>query len=260
MFLNSVVIVLREVLEAAVLVSALLALARSVHLGQRWLWLALPLAAIGVALYASFLAVITDALDGAGQEVLNASLQAGVYLLLLPILVLACSAEGRRQWLTLLMTLAITCAIVRECAEIHIYVRAFAALGEHAAAVWAGSALGMGIGISAGVLVYGALRAVPQRWALPACCATLALIGAGMIMQATMLLEQVDWLPDQSPLWDSSALLSEQSFVGELLYAVLGYEATPGPLQVSLYLGCLLLAGIALWWGSAGRAKHAVLD
>ena len=80
MFLNSVVIVLREVLEAAVLVSALLALARSVHLGQRWLWLALPLAAIGVALYASFLAVITDALDGAGQEVLNASLQAGVYL------------------------------------------------------------------------------------------------------------------------------------------------------------------------------------
>ena len=39
MFLNSVVIVLREVLEAAVLVSALLALARSVHLGQRWLWL-----------------------------------------------------------------------------------------------------------------------------------------------------------------------------------------------------------------------------
>ena len=258
MFLNSVVIVLREVLEAAVLVSALLALARSIRLGNRWLWLAVPLAAAGVTLYASFLARITDALEGAGQEVVNASLQAGVYLLLVPILACSWRAHSRPRLLMILMAFAISLAIVRECAEIQIYVRAFAALGEHAAAVWAGSALGMGIGISAGVLVYGALRALPQRWALGGCCAALALIGAGMLMQATLLLEQVDWLPDQAPLWDSSGLLSEQSFLGELLYAVLGYEATPGALQVGLYLGSLALAGVALWWGSKGRAGHAV--
>ncbi|MDP4788877.1 MAG: FTR1 family protein [Haliea sp.] len=260
MFLNSVVIVLREVLEAAVLVSALLALARNARLGNGWLWMALPIATCLVLLYAYLLAVITDAMDGAGQEVINASLQVGVYLLLLPILVAGCSPVGsqRRRMLSALMTVAVTFAIVRECAEVHIYVRAFAALQEHASAVWAGSALGIGIGVSAGVLVYAALRALPARWSQQGCQAMLALIGAGMVMQATMLLEQVDWLPDQAPVWDSSPWLSEQSFMGELLYAVLGYEATPGVLQVTLYLGSLLVAAGALWWGWKERVKHAL--
>ena len=87
----------------------------------------------------------------------------------------------------------------------------------------------------------------------------LCLIGAGMIMQATMLLEQVDWLPSGEPLWDSSGLLSEQSVAGELLYAVFGYEATPGPAQVVLYSTSLLLM-LAVWWWSShvGRENHVV--
>ncbi|MFU8763112.1 MAG: hypothetical protein ACNA7T_01230 [Haliea sp.] len=252
MLLNSVVLVLREVLEAAVLVSVLLALAHNVRLRNHWLWIALALSILCVVAYSGSLGALTEALDGAGQEVTNASLQGAVFLLVLPILCL-CTAfpqAGQRRLLGTLMTLAVTFAIVRECAEIQIYVQAFAAAGDQAQAVWAGSALGAGIGISAGVLVYAALRALAPVASRRACLAALGLIGAGMVMQATMLLEQVDWLPQQAPLWDSSDFISEQSFVGELLYAVLGYEATPGALQVALYGASLLLAlgAIAVGW------------
>tara|TARA_R110002110_G_scaffold318658_1_gene531488 strand:- start:31560 stop:32348 length:789 start_codon:yes stop_codon:yes gene_type:complete len=252
MLLNSVILVLREVLEAAVLVSVLLALAHNVRLRNHWLWYALPLSGLCVLAYSGSLGTLTAALDGAGQEVTNASLQGAVFLLILPILCL-CTAfplSGQRRPLGAFMTLAVTFAIVRECAEIQIYVQAFATAGDQATAVWAGSALGAGIGLSAGVLVYAALRALAPAASRRACLVALGLIGAGMVMQATMLLEQVDWLPHQAPLWDSSGLISERSFLGELLYAVLGYEATPGALQVALYGGSLALAvaAVAVGW------------
>lgn len=262
MFLNSVILVLREVLEAAVLVSVLLALAHNMRLRNQWLWYTVPLSFGCVLLYANSLATITEALDGAGQEVVNASLQGAVFLLILPILCL-CNAfprSGQRRPLVALMTLAVTFAIVRECAEIQIYVQAFSAAGGQATAVWAGSALGAGIGLSAGVLVYAALRALAPAASRRACLAGLSLIGAGMVMQATMLLEQVDWLPYQAPLWDSSRFISEQSFTGELLYAVLGYEATPGALQVALYGGSLLFAIAAVAAGWKWRASREATD
>ena len=76
-----------------------------------------------------------------------------------------------------------------------------------------------------------------------------------MVMQATMLLEQVDWLPAGKSVWDSSALVSEQSITGELLYAVFGYESTPSYLQLALYLASLglMLAVILLARRNAGK-------
>ncbi|MEQ9465630.1 MAG: hypothetical protein RJQ10_18365 [Haliea sp.] len=252
MLLNSVVLVLREVLEAAVLVSVLLALAHNVRLRRHWLWWALLLSVVCVMVYSRSLGTLTEALDGAGQEVTNASLQGAVFLLVLPILCLcvAFPQSGHRRLLGALMGLAVTFAIVRECAEIQIYVQAFSAASDQARAVWAGSALGAGIGLSAGVLVYAGLLALAPVASRRVCLVALGLIGAGMVMQGTMLLEQVDWLPQEAPLWDSSGLVSEQSFIGELLYAVLGYEATPGVLQVTLYGASLVLAVAA---AAAGR-------
>jgi high-affinity iron transporter len=259
--LDSVVLVLREVLEAAVLVSVLLALAHNMRLRNDWLWYALALSVLCVLIYSSVLGRLTAALGGAGQEVTNASLQFAVFLLVLPILWL-CTAfpqSGQRRLLGALMTLTVTFAIIRECAEIQIYIQAYSAVGDQAAAVWAGSALGAGVGLSAGVLFYAALRALAPAASLRACLVALSLIGAGMVMQATMLLEQVDWLPHQAPLWDSSPFVSEQSFIGELLYAVLGYEATPGPLQVALYGGSLLLALGAVAGGWKWRTSREAI-
>jgi high-affinity iron transporter len=80
-----------------------------------------------------------------------------------------------------------------------------------------------------------------------------------MTLQATALLIQADWLPADYPLWDSSALLAEQSVAGQLLYALVGYEATPTALQLGAYLTAVLVilgaALLAARWQAADRAQ-----
>ncbi len=71
-----------------------------------------------------------------------------------------------------------------------------------------------------------------------------------MISQAALLLIQADWLPAQLPLWDTSAWLAEQSFTGMLLYALIGYEATPTAIQAACYFGGLLLLLMVILYAS----------
>ena len=257
MLLNSVILVLREVLEAAFIVSLLLALSQGLRQGARWFAWTLPPAAMGTALFAAILDRLTEALDGAGQEVTNAAIQVLVYLFVAAIVAMAARVEARPHWRLLqgLMAGAVTLSLVREGAEIVIYITGFAADPAQRAAVFAGSALGAGIGVSVGILLYCALRAMDPTRALALCLLLLGVIATGMLMQASMLLEQVDWLPSATAVWDSSGLVSERSIAGELLYAVFGYEATPSALQLALYLSGL--AVMALAWLAPRRLNSA---
>ncbi len=259
MLLSSVILVLREVLEAAVLISVLLALGRHQHLGARWLRWAVPVAAVGALWFASALEGVTDALDGAGQEVANAGLQLSVYGLVLAVIALSAGRErgaaAPASALRVLMALALICAMVREGSEVALYIAGFAADALRAS-VFTGAVIGAGIGVSLGILLYAALGMVSGPKGVRVCLGLLSLIGAGMVMQASMLLEQVDWLPTGPPVWDSSGLLSEQSLTGQLMYAVFGYESSPGALQVTLYVVSLALLLTTAWLATRSQGRR----
>lgn len=244
MLINSVILVLREVLEAALLVSVLFSLSSLIRCGMRWFLWSLLLGLIGVVVFASNLDTITDSLDGAGQEVMNAGLQILVYTFLVGVIWFAARTQSISPWLTYLMAGATACAIAREGSEIMVYITGFAAVEEHRSAVYAGSAIGAGIGLSLGVLLFTSLVALKSNIAFVITLLLLGLIGSGMVMQSTMLLQQVDWLESGRPMWDSSAFVSEVSVTGELLYAALGYEATPSATQVLLYFLSITVSGI----------------
>ncbi|MFT4826592.1 MAG: high-affinity iron transporter [Halioglobus sp.] len=261
MLLNSVILILREVLEAAILVCVLLALSRSLRIGPRWFWYSLPLGLLGTVIVAYNLDGITDALDGAGQEVVNATLQSVVYCLTVAIVWFSFKEQQARvsaKVLTPLMAVAVGCAMTREGSEMLIYIKGFAAVEEQRTAVYAGSAIGAGIGLSLGVLLYSALGALRDSRTIASCAMLLALIGSGMVMQAVMLLEQVDWLPAGQAIWDTSDLISEQSITGELLYAVFGYESTPGVLHVTLYILSIGITAV-VYYLSRYRGRHVDL-
>ena len=255
MLLTSVILVLREVLEAGMLISVFLALSLHWRQGISWLWWSLAAGLIGAVLFASVLDVITDAFDGAGQELANASLQVLMYCLTLIIVTLSRSRYAYRGLMSFLMAATVSCALIREGSEILIYILGFASAQEQAAAVYAGSAIGAGIGVSLGVLLFSALRALEEKWLQFASIVLIALMATGTVMQATMLLEQVDWLPAGQALWDSSRFISEQSTAGQLLYAVFGYEATPSATQAVLYMVCLL-AMAAAYYLSGRQGGH----
>ena len=75
MLLNSVVIVLREVLEAALLLSVFLVSTRFLKLGNRWAIVATLLGVLGAIAYGYLLDPLSGLFDGVGQEICDALLQ-----------------------------------------------------------------------------------------------------------------------------------------------------------------------------------------
>ena len=191
------------------------------------------------------MATVSDWLEGVGQEVLNATIQIAVYFCLTLIVLLITKSPKRtgpfRKNLFILMASTIGLAIVREGSEILIYLSSFAVAPELLRPVLLGGVVGASIGTSVGALTYYLLISIHRTWSPNACAAIIMLIAAGMASQATLLLIQADWLPSQLPLWDSSGLISEHSVTGQLLYALVGYEATPTPIQVAVHIGSLIL-------------------
>ena len=239
MLLDSVIIVLRETLEAGVLISLLLALGHELHLGRRWLWLALPLGISSAYFYAVNLRVISSWLDHAGQEVVNAGLQYSIYLVLLALITHV--RRGRNDPVACLMSVATVLAVVREGAEIMVFYDGYLHKGEQLVGALTSGFVGLMVGFSVGTVSYFSLLMLARRFAQTIHVALLILIGSGMVLQATQLLEQVDWLPASTSVWSTEALLAEGSLPGQLCYAIFGYESTPTTNEVLLYCFALLL-------------------
>ncbi len=264
MLLNSVFIISREALEAALMISILLALTRLMGLTARsWVTGALVAGLIGSVLYAVFFDVLSSMFDGVGQEVINATMQYLVFAALL-----FCLYQGARylsgtqrpgKLLTTLMAVAVGLAVTREGSEVLIYLTGFWRAGDIFVSVATGSAIGLLIGVSAGVLLYYLLIMQPERRARIAIQLTLALIGAGMCAQATQLLVQANWIDAAGPLWDSSALLAEGSPLGQLLYALIGYESTPTAIEVVIYVISLSLMALMYALGRRHQSRQTMV-
>ncbi len=245
MLLNAVIIVLREALEAGILISVLLTISRQADLSSRWLLIAMAGGLLGAALYAYFLGDISTWFDYVGQEVINAGLQFGLFFSLAGVCVLLSLRPPmvktrHRQWLTALLAVAVILASIREGSEILVFFIGFLAQSDVFLKAMTSGFIGLMIGVSVGALCYYALMSLPQPVCRRVQLILLVLLAGGMVAQASQLLVQADWLPAAEPLWDSSRWLSESSLFGQLLYATFGYEASPTPVEVALYLAAIV--------------------
>lgn len=249
--IDAVVIVLREVLEAMLVCCVLLA--SSYALGAKRIWL-LPVtlfAVGGALLYATNLAVLTELFDGRGQELANVLLliltgaSLLFYLAQLPG-VLKQKSSKITPALYAALIVASAAAMIRELAEIFIYIFSYGIASGQTAPVVSGAAIGAGVGVSLGIFIFFGLLWLGKRRCLQVSAILLGLIGAGMMSQATRFLVQSGLLPGERILWDSSWLVSESSLPGELLHALLGYDATPGIEQLMVYFASLLFAMVLL--------------
>ena len=252
---SALIIVLREVLEAVLIICMLLASSSALGLRFRWLPPALFAGLTGALIYALSLEDISMAFEGFGQEIVNA-----VILLLIMLLLLAHNFLAMREFKApkiarlpalslLILSATIAMAIVREGSEIYLYVYSYGAVAGEMTSVLAGGAIGTGIGFSLGTFIYYGLRTLSARHCLLFSSIMALVIGAGMSSQAALFLAQADLVPTSEPLWDSSALVAESSLLGELLQAVIGYEASPIATQVVMFAGALLLSLAAMGIG-----------
>ncbi|MGB4247186.1 MAG: FTR1 family protein [Pseudohongiellaceae bacterium] len=244
---SAVIIILREVLEAMLLVCMLMASSAAMGYKLRWLPFAILAGFSGAFAYAIFLDEISMAFDGFGQEIVNASLLITIALLLVMHNFIAtkrlmtASFFIHEMVVGLIMGAVIAIAMTREGAEIYLYVYSYGLVAGQASSVLAGGAIGAGIGFSFGTFGYYALRALTPRRCLQVSCIIGLVASAGSVSQAARYLTQADLLPSQATLWDSSGIIPESSLVGELLHATIGYEASPTLTQFSLYMAAMLL-------------------
>jgi len=251
---DAVLLVLREVLEAALIMSLLLALSYKLHLQFRWSLSALLLGFIGSWLLAQYTYEITDAMDGAGQELLNAALYSVVVLsvillglLILPLVFTSGSAAlmnspnspisvSQHKLIYGIFIVIVSFSLAREGSEIWIYLSGFANQTDVLSSVYIGAAIGTGIGMSLGAITYYVFAFMRKNYFLPIFLVVITLLAGGLSMQITKQFMQMGLLNSTAPLWDSSFLVNEHSWLGELLYALLGYDARPAPIQVIFYL------------------------
>lgn len=239
MLLTSVILVLQEILEAAMLISILGVLSRRQGYPVSWLYPGLAAGGLCAWLYASNMRHVSEWFDYVGQEVVNAALQVSIAVAIVALTWLICSARatGRRSSLFfLLAAMTISLAVTREGSEIAVYLGGFMLQPEKLQPVVTGTVIGAGIGISIGLLVYYGLMALRGNAGNRAPLVLLALFCGNMLSQSALQLTQADLLAAGPALWDSSAWLPEDSTPGRLLYALVGYESTPSALEVCAYL------------------------
>lgn len=245
MLLSSVIIILREVLEAALLLSILIALSRQLGFNLKWIGWSLLFGLVGSILYGINTDIVSEWFEGVGQEVVNALMQIIIYFLLVFYLAIVTQFLHQQKMsnalLAFLMIVISTLAITREGSEIILYFFSVSRNDNHFLVVLIGMTIGASIGVSIGLLFYYLLINLKKQWSFVLGMGLLILVAAAMVSQATLLLIQADWLPAQLPLWDTSEWLSERSALGQLLYALIGYEATPTALQFSLYLSGFII-------------------
>lgn len=245
MLLSSVIIVLREVLEAALLISILIALSKKMGFGFRWLFWPLLFGLSSAFVYGMNIDIVSEWFEGVGQEVTNASLQLVIYVMLVLYMVMLTFFLHNKKLSALLLNIVmitiLSLAITREGAEIILYFFSVTHSKNYYMAVIIGMTIGASIGVSVGLLFYYLLSSLKLERSISIGMVLILMVSAGMISQSSLLLIQADWLPSQLPLWDSSHLLSEKSVTGQLLYALLGYESTPTAIQAGLYLLGLML-------------------
>jgi high-affinity iron transporter len=88
-----------------------------------------------------------------------------------------------------------------------------------------------------------------MRWFFTATSLLVLLLAAGMASQAAHYLIQADLIPALiSPMWDTSAMLSEKSIPGMLLHSLIGYDAHPTGMQLLFYVVTLTAIAAGMKW------------
>ncbi len=84
----------------------------------------------------------------------------------------------------------------------------------------------------------------------------LMLFAAGLLADGIEAFQGIGWLPGQHSLWNTAALLSENSTFGDIMHSFFGYADSPTSLQVMLYIGYLAITLYSFWRSSKSNANR----
>ncbi len=260
--LSTLIIVFREVLEAMLVVGIATAAAREVNIGARWIYGGMfggLCAALIVAVFAEFISV---SMQGMGQEFFNASILLSAALLMSWTAIWmgkqgreisgrikqVCQQEQGNTSTAWMLATVVGLAVAREGSEVVLFLHGVAASSNGGAVnMLSGAAVGLILGVGVAVILYRSLIHLPIRHVFSVITFLIVLLAAGMASQGVAYLVMIDELPalGQS-LWNTSAIIPQQSIIGQLLHALMGYDDRPSGMQVLVFMLVFSLTWLAI--------------
>jgi high-affinity iron transporter len=242
-------IVFREVLEASLVISIIMAATQGVARRSAWISFGIAGGLVGAGLVAAFTNFLSTLFQGSGQDVVNAGILSLAVLLIGWHVVwmnvhgrqMAAEmretgrsvAEGKRDLSILAIVVGI--AVMREGSEIVLMLQGLWTTGS-TQVMLGGAAFGLAGGMLAGALMYFGFVALPVARMFTLTNGFLVLIAAGMAARAANFLAQAGLVSSLGGrMWDTSGILSDQSLVGQVFAALIGYIARPSGIEVLCY-------------------------
>lgn len=252
--LGALIIVFREVIEAGLIVGIVMAATRGVPDRSRWIMIGIGAGVLGAAIVAMFAGAISEAFQGAGQELFNASVLGVAVIMLMwhnawmarhgreiadeMRRVGTAVSEGAKPLTALAIVVGL--AVLREGSEVVLFLYGIMASGTSGSALLVGGLLGIAAGAAFSALTYLGLLAIPSRYIFSVTSWLIALLAAGMAAQAVQFLTNAGLVVAlDRTLWDTSWLLSEKSIFGRLLHTLIGYIDRPTEMQLLVYVATL---------------------
>jgi high-affinity iron transporter len=269
--IGAFVIAFREVIEAGLIIGIVMAATRGIAGRGRWIALGIVGGLAGAALIALFAEKISDAFEGAGQDILNAA------VLIVAVLMLVwhntwMSKHGRElagelraagdkvrtgQTTAAALALVVGAAILREGAELVLFLYGLVASGTSGLDIQFGALAGVAVGAAVSGVSYFGLAAIPTRYVFSVTSALIVFLAAGLASQAAQFLANAGVVTVlDRPLWNTASVLREDSLAGRVLHALVGYTDRPSVLQGVVYLGTILVMVALMQWSSGGKTRQ----
>jgi high-affinity iron transporter len=253
--LPSLVIVFREVFEAGLIVGIVMAVTSGVAGRGRWIGGGVAAGILGACAVAVFTGGLSQLFGGAGQELFNACIL-GFAVLMLGWHNVWMARHGRELAAEMraageavvdgskslaALAVVVTIAVLREGSEVVLFLYGVAAAeGGASVGMLIGGVIGLILGSLVCLLTYLGLVTIPTRYLFGVTSTLIALLAAGMAAQAIAFLQQADILTafDQT-VWDTSWILSDESWLGRALHTLIGYVDQPTAMQLIVYAATL---------------------
>ncbi|ODN43186.1 FTR1 family iron permease [Piscirickettsia litoralis] len=255
--LASLIIVFREVMEMAIIISVLLAATQNIPGRKRWINIGIISGIGGAFILALLMILFSSIFKGASKQVLNAIiLFAATGLIAYTVIWMKQHSQEFASRLKStgqaiisgqaslsMLSIIVGLAILREGSEIILFLYSiFISNQTSIIALTSGALIGLALGLALSVLMYQGFIRLPLKQLFTVTSILLAFIAAGLASKATGKLISIDALPAIIPhIWDTSALLSDHSLVGKFFAIMFGYNDQPSAMQLIIYLAVLAI-------------------
>lgn len=258
--LPTATIVFREVLEIALVLGIVMAATRGLPSRFRLALMGLAIGGFGAAIIAFFTDTISSAIHGVGQEVFNAGIMFLAVIFLSSTIVwmkrhgreMAANLKtvghdvvtGERSAYVLVGVIAF--ATFREGAEIVLFTYGMLASGTFTlTSIITGGLLGLFGGTVIGLMLYFGLLKTARRHLFTVTSWMLIILTAGIAAQGANFLIAAGILPPLAQqMWDTSAIISGHSFIGQTLAVLIGYTPRPSGMELLFYTSVLCVVGL----------------